>query len=82
MKNAYFFQRAAAAFLAIWARLAGLRLAALALPPLRPPRRPKATAAGFLPGSSVAARRMSAAISLKSGLLERFGIVSRPCQRA
>src|SRR5207302_8669750 len=34
--------------LPIWARLAELRALALALPPLRPPVRPKATAAGFL----------------------------------
>jgi hypothetical protein len=41
------FQRAAAAFLAISARLALDSLAALALPPLRPPMRPMATAVGF-----------------------------------
>src|ERR1039457_5859772 len=41
------FQRAAAAFLAMADRLAGLRAAARALPPLSPPLRPNATAAGF-----------------------------------
>lgn len=40
--------RAFAAFAAIWERLRGLRASALAAPPLRPPRRPRATAWGFL----------------------------------
>lgn len=38
----FFFQRAAAAFLAILFRLAGLNLSARALPPFRPPFRPMA----------------------------------------
>ena len=40
-------QRAAAAFRAMALRCSGVSLAARALPPLRPPRRPRATAAGF-----------------------------------
>src|SRR5258707_15848173 len=44
---AYFDQRVAAALRAIVLRSAGESLAALALPPLRPPSRPRATAAGF-----------------------------------
>jgi len=44
----FFFHRALAAFADIWERLRALNLAARALPPLSPPRRPRATAAGFL----------------------------------
>lgn len=45
----YFFpHRTFAAFAAIWERLRGPRAAALAAPPFRPPKRPRATAAGFL----------------------------------
>src|ERR1022692_3205777 len=44
----FFPQRARAALADICERLRALSLAARALPPLRPPRRPKATAAGFL----------------------------------
>jgi hypothetical protein len=40
-------QRAAAAFLAMAVRRIGVSFAALALPPLRPPSRPRVTAAGF-----------------------------------
>jgi len=40
-----FFQRAAAAFLAISERLLGVRAAALALPPFKPPFRPNVAAA-------------------------------------
>lgn len=40
-------QRAKAAFLAMAFLLAGLSAAARAAPPLSPPRRPRATAAGF-----------------------------------
>lgn len=43
-----FFQRLAAAFLAIAFRFAGDSAAARALPPLLPPSFPNATAAGFL----------------------------------
>jgi hypothetical protein len=45
----YFFppQRFKAPFRAISRRCSGVNLAARALPPLRPPKRPKATAAGF-----------------------------------
>jgi hypothetical protein len=49
----YFFShRAFAAFAAIWERFLGASFAALAAPPLSPPRRPRATAWGFLGGSS------------------------------
>lgn len=45
----YFFsQRLAAALAAICERFLGLSAAARAMPPLSPPRRPSATAAGFL----------------------------------
>src|ERR1017187_3674402 len=47
----FFPHRAFAAFAAIWERLRGPRAAARAVPPLRPPRRPRATACGFLDGS-------------------------------
>jgi hypothetical protein len=46
----FFSHLAFAAFAAIWDRLRGPRAAALARPPLRPPRRPRATAWGFLFG--------------------------------
>jgi ferric-dicitrate binding protein FerR (iron transport regulator) len=46
-----FLHRAFAALAAIWERFLGASLAALAAPPLRPPRRPRATACGFLVGS-------------------------------
>src|SRR6266513_5304823 len=80
--STYRFQRTAAALRAIWARLAELRALALALPPLRPPVRPKATAAGFLRSLpaplSVANLSMSAASGFMSTLLERFGIAPKP----
>src|SRR5580698_6241275 len=41
-------QRFLAALAAIWERFFGLNAAARAAPPLSPPRRPNATAAGFL----------------------------------
>jgi hypothetical protein len=47
----FFPHRALAAFAAIWDRLRGLKASALAAPPFRPPRRPRATAWGFLDGS-------------------------------
>lgn len=68
---------ALAAFFAIAARLEGLRLAALALPPFKPPRRPNATAAGFLAGVSSAAWVTCSKIDAASwftSLLERFGM--------
>ena len=46
------FHRAFAAFAAIWDRLRGPSAAALAAPPFKPPRRPKATACGFFDGST------------------------------
>lgn len=64
-----FFHRALAAFLAIRFRLDADKLAALAGPPFRPPRRPRATAAGFLCwtwGSPVASETMDAASWLGS----------------
>lgn len=45
------FQRVSAAFLAISDRCSLVSAFALALPPFRPPKRPSATAAGFLPSS-------------------------------
>jgi hypothetical protein len=49
---AHFFlpHRVLAALAAIWVRLRGLSLAALAVPPFSPPRRPRATAWGFFVG--------------------------------
>jgi len=57
------FHLAAAALRAISERLSGVSFAALALPPLRPPLRPKATADGSL---SRATRAVSACLSLTS----------------
>jgi hypothetical protein len=51
----FFSHLAFAAFAAIWERFRGPRAAALARPPFRPPRRPKATAWGFLKGSAAGA---------------------------
>src|SRR5439155_2806776 len=68
-------QRARAARLAISVRRRALNDSARALPPLRPPMRPSATAAGFL-SPFVAARTMAAASTLGSILLERLGIDS------
>lgn len=45
------FQRGCAAFLVISARFLGERHLALAFPPFSPPKRPRATAAGFFSGS-------------------------------
>src|SRR5262245_859238 len=47
-----FFHRAAAAFLAISRRCCLVNLAARAAPPCFPPRRPRATAAGFFSGGA------------------------------
>ncbi len=73
-----------AAFLAIWLRFLGDSLSALTLPPFSPPRRPKATAAGFLLwgfglvgalAGSVAASTTCAAIMFMSvGFLDRLGM--------
>src|SRR5207249_6021119 len=70
-----FAQRALAAFLAISLLRRALSDSARAFPPLRPPMRPSATAAGFL-SPFVAARTMAAARTLGSVLLERLGIHS------
>ncbi len=45
--HGFFPQRALAAFAAIWERFFGPREAARAAPPFSPPKRPRATAAGF-----------------------------------
>lgn len=68
-------QRALAAFFAISDLFFLESFLARAFPPLRPPRRPRATAAGFFSaGSSVALRTMLAASVLTSavGFLERL----------
>jgi hypothetical protein len=52
--------RAFAAFAAIWDRFLGVRAAALDIPPLRPPNRPKATAWGFLAGSGASGSYLGA----------------------
>lgn len=49
--HVFFVHRAFAAFAAIWERFLGPNAAALAVPPLSPPRRPNATAWRFLDGS-------------------------------
>jgi hypothetical protein len=77
---------ARAAFRAIIRRCSGVNLAARALPPFIPPRRPSATAAGFFPlgascgASPVASLATRKAISFTSSgpclpLLDRLGIV-------
>src|SRR5262249_29722291 len=82
----FFSQRLAAALRAISARLLADSFSALALPPFWPPRRPRATAAGFFPSSAVLSGGASpgaiSAMSLASwlgsrgrlGLLERVGM--------
>ena len=71
--------RAAAAFFAISDRCSGVNFAARAFPPFLPPKRPRATAAGFFPSSesAVASATMLAASAFTSRgfLLERFGIL-------
>jgi hypothetical protein len=74
-----FDHRAAAAFWAIALRSLGVNLSARALPPMSPPKRPNATAAGFFSGFSVGSFSVSAIVSsIKdfassfSSLLERF----------
>ena len=81
---AYFFAHLVlAALRAIAARLEAVRDLALAAPPLRPPKRPSATAAGFLPFSEgadswVASATMRKAAELASDcLLERLGITPK-----
>jgi hypothetical protein len=76
----FLFHLACAALLAICFRLAADRLAALAGPPLRPPRCPKATAAGFFSGagSSVASRTMDAASRFKSEGRRFLNLLSMP----
>ena len=84
------FHLALAAFFAIAFRLAGESFSALAFPPLRPPRRPSATAAGFFSGGAAAAiswpgvpvdwatiRAASWFGSVGLGVLERLGMPER-----
>jgi hypothetical protein len=70
-------QRALAAFLAIAFRLAEVSLAARALPPFKPPRRPSATAAGFLSGSTGGSSVIGfpvARLVSRFAMLERLGM--------
>lgn len=71
----FFFQRAAAARLAISLLLFLLSMAARALPPISPPSLPKATAAGFLPSSGrswgVDSPFASSTMALASWLMSR-----------
>jgi P63C domain. len=74
--------RAAAAFLAIWLRCFFDKASALAFPPLSPPMRPRATAAGFLPSSvlgSAASPVATSAMNLASWFVSRgrFGLLMR-----
>jgi hypothetical protein len=79
----FFAHREAAAFFALSRRAFALMLLALALPPLSPPSRPNATAAGFFPSSGfgfgsspVNWRTMENAPSLMSCFLpDRFGMI-------
>jgi len=83
----FFFHRASAAFLAISFFLFAESLAALAFPPFSPPKRPRATAAGFFPGvatcnfSGLSSAVASATIDAASWLISRgrffFGVVMR-----
>src|SRR5579864_3898104 len=70
-------QRATAALRAIFLRFSGDRASARAFPPRRPPKRPNATAAGFLSltskAASIASDTICAAIWFTS-LLDRFCI--------
>jgi hypothetical protein len=75
---------ALAAACAMELRCSGLRFAALAVPPLRPPLRPRATAWGFFRGlrvlgcsfSPVAVSTTRRALANESeSLLERFGMI-------
>jgi hypothetical protein len=62
----YFRHLTAAAFLAMAFRLSFERLCARALPPLRPPLRPSATAAGSLPSTVVSGGAAPVAMSTMS----------------
>ena len=84
--------RVFAALAAIWDRLRGLSFAALAAPPFKPPRRPSATAAGFLgfssgwyfgvcPVDSSMTWYASSLGSLGRFLFERSGMTSSAWQR-
>jgi hypothetical protein len=79
----FFCQRAIAARSAISFRRSGVRALALAFPPLAPPKRPRATAAGFLrlpeSTSPVASTTTRWAVWFTSSdfFLERLGIGSK-----
>jgi hypothetical protein len=65
----YLFQRALAAFFATAVRCSAVMLSALALPPFRPPRRPRLTAAASFPSNDGSGSRSSTsplAISIMS----------------
>src|SRR5260370_1902132 len=80
----FFDHRARAAFLALSDRCFFVILAARALPPFRPPRRPSSTAKGSFPSLGgvvrlacpVASSTMPLASWLMSGLRERFGMAA------
>ena len=83
---------ALAAFFAMAARFAFESDFARAAPPFRPPSRPRATAAGFFAGTSVAAASCVASFTIKLAnafrsdgrflaLLERSGMVPRVTAR-
>lgn len=61
--ESHFRHLAAAAFLAIALRFAGLKIFALALPPFNPPRLPRDTAAASLPSSVVRSETSPVAIA-------------------
>ena len=77
------FHRAAAAFLAIALRLVADSFAARALPPLAPPSRPSATAAGFFPSSGSTSGGASPTLMSTMGFASwfmsrgRFGLLER-----
>jgi hypothetical protein len=75
---AYFDQRLAAALRAIVLRSAGESLAALALPPLRPPSRPRATAAGFRLSSADGLASVNSPVAISTiSLASWFGSLGR-----
>lgn len=74
----FFPHRALAAFLAIAERFLGPSAAALATPPLRPPRRPSATAAGFFfCGAGASVRGASPMDSRNTRWASSFGSLGR-----
>ncbi len=88
----YLFQRALAPVFAIAVRCAAVNFAALALPPLRPPRRPRLTAAASFPSNDGSGSRSSTSplaisiINLASwagsrGRFKRFSGMVRICAK-